>query len=183
MSARLEKSAGDPASDADVVAAARTGDMPALGILYGRYASALLATAYRLLYSREDAEDVVHDVFARLPEALRKFREPGNLPAWLKRVTVRVALSRQRADAARPSGALDDQIAARSHDLHAAMSLRQAVAELNPALRAVLVLKEIEGFSHSEVADLLDISVGTSEVRLHRAMRALRTSLEQREGS
>lgn len=72
-------------------------------------------------------------------------------------------------------------MAAVSYDIHAAMSLHRAVAELNPALRAVLVLKEIEGFSHAEIGDLLDISVGASEVRLHRALRALRVSLEQGE--
>ena len=54
--------------------------------------------------------------------------------------------------------------------------------QLSPSLRAVLVLKEIEGFSHAEVASLLDISIGASEVRLHRAVQALRTLLTQGEG-
>ena len=52
---------------------------------------------------------------------------------------------------------------------------------LTPSLRAVLVLKEIEGFSHAEVARLLDISVGASEVRLHRAIQALRAALTRGE--
>ncbi|HJQ21399.1 MAG TPA: RNA polymerase sigma factor [Gemmatimonadaceae bacterium] len=167
-------------TDRELAAAASTGDMRALGALYERYAPAMLATAYRLLLRRQDAEDVVHDTFVRLPEALRRYRD-GNLGAWLRKVTVRMALSARRSDANRAIVTLDEHLTYGSGDPTARVALEQALAVLNPALRAVLVLKEIEGFSHAEIAELLDISEGSSQVRLHRALRALRAHLEKGE--
>ena len=161
----------------EVIAAARGGSSAALGELYDRHARDLLAVAYRLLQSREDAEDVVHDVFVGLPELLRKYEERGQFAAWLKKVTARVALARIRE--AKQGATVDEvphlQVAA--PDIEGAVSLEAALRQLTPGLRAVLVLKEIEGFSHSEVAQMLDISVGASEVRLHRAIQALRAML------
>jgi len=167
---------------ADLIAAARDGDSGALGDLYDRHARELLATAYRLLQSREDAEDVVHDVFVGLPELLRKYEERGAFAAWLKKVTARVALARLRENEKHAAESLDGlagHIHAPRRDPATSVSLETALQKLSPALRAVLVLKEIEGFSHAEVARLLDISVGASEVRLHRAIQALRVELMQ----
>jgi RNA polymerase sigma-70 factor (ECF subfamily) len=161
-------------SDAELAAATRSGDMRALAGLYHRYAQTLMAVAYRLLQSREDAEDVLHDVFVGLPEALRKYDERGRLEPWLKRVTARVALSRLRSE--RFVQEIDHQVAARAGGPSAEerITLDNAVAALSPSLRTVLVLKEIEGFSHAEIAGMLGISKGASEVRLHRAVAALK---------
>src|SRR5882672_8301865 len=90
----------DDNSDAELVAAMRAGDTLALATLYTRYSARLIAVAYRLLFSAQDAEDVLHDVFVGLPEALRHYDERGTLEAWLKRVTARVALTRLRHEAA-----------------------------------------------------------------------------------
>jgi len=161
----------------ELITAARGGSSDALGALYDRFARDLLGVAYRLLQSKEDAEDVVHDVFVGLPELLRKYEERGQFGAWLKKVAARVALARIR-ETARTEPA--DEMKLRRiepRDLEGAISLEAALRKLTPGLRAVLVLKEIEGFSHAEVAQMLDISVGASEVRLHRAIQALRTML------
>ena len=167
-------------SDAELVALVVSGDLTALGALYDRHVPILMAVAYRLLMSKADAEDVVHDVFVGLPEALRRYEERGALASWLKRVTVRVALSRLRREEVRAVQALDGSIAAPSRDTAAAIDLEAAMATLPPSLRAVLVLKEIEGYSHAEIADTVGISVAASKVRLHRALRALRHLLEER---
>ena len=165
-------------ADAVVASLVARGDSAALGVLYDRFAPVLLAVAYRLLMSRADAEDVVHDVFVGLPEALRRYQERGQLASWLKRVTVRVALSRLRRDDGRGEQRLEEDLGAVSRDRDAAIDLGAAVARLAPSLRAVLVLKEIEGYSHAEIAEMVGISVPASKVRLHRALRALRTMLE-----
>ncbi len=96
-------------SDARLAADAARGHPDALAGLYSRYASMLLATAYRLLQNREDAEDVVHDVFVGLPEALRRYRECGTLAAWLRTITARAALMRLREQTARPHVELDGE--------------------------------------------------------------------------
>lgn len=167
-------------TDAEIVALVARGDREALGTLYDRHAATLLGVAYRLLMSRTEAEDVVHDVFIGLPEALRRYEEPGALIGWLKRVTVRVALTRMRHDNVRATQNLSTSISAPPRDHDAAIDLDEAVARLAPSLRAVLVLKEIDGYSHAEIAEMIGISTTASKVRLHRALRALRLSLEDR---
>ena len=168
------------ATDLRLVARVRAGEPDALGDLYNRYARPLLGLAERLLGPGQDAEDVLHDVFLGLPEALRQYAEQGNLEGWLKRVTARVALNRLRSHRRRNEFSLvaAQQTHARAAHPLDAMALRDALAQLPESLRAVFVLKEVEGFSHGEVADLLHISRGASEVRLHRAIRSLRQLLE-----
>jgi RNA polymerase sigma-70 factor (ECF subfamily) len=159
-------------------AAEQLGDAPdRIEELYRRHASALMAVAYRLLMSQADAEDVVHDLFVGLPEALRRYEERGSMESWLKRIVVRLSLSKLRV---RREVALDavQELALVQHDPTERVALQRAMAQLSPSLRAVLVLKEVEGFSHAEIATMLGISVGASEVRLHRALRQLRNMLE-----
>ena len=168
------------ADEADVVAQARAGSPAALATLYEAHASGLLAIAYRLLGSRDDAEDVVHDVFVGLPEALRRYEERGSFAAWLRTIAARLALARLREETSRPTVDLHEtQRPALAHSSDASLTLERALKDLSPSLRAVLVLKEIEGFSHAEIAAMLNISVGASEVRLHRALNALRATLNK----
>lgn len=157
---------------------ARTGEPGALAALYQDHGATLYRLAYRLTGTREDAEDVVHDVFVGLPEALQRYEERGSFVGWLKRVTARVALMRLRSGKRRREVALDD--AAGQPEVHDSenIALRAAVDALPDPLRAVLVLKEVEGYSHAEVGELLGISTGASRVRLNRAMRRLRKTLE-----
>jgi RNA polymerase sigma-70 factor, ECF subfamily len=178
-------SSAAPLTDEQAIAAARRGDPAGLASLYQRHGRALFAIAYRLLQSREDAEDVVHDVFVGLPEALRHYEERGALLSWLRKLSARVALARLRKANTHPTAAIgaDQHLFAPSSDPHTTLTLEHALRDLSPPLRAVLVLKEIEGFSHREIAVVLDISVGASEVRLHRALRALRAVLTEGEKS
>jgi RNA polymerase sigma-70 factor, ECF subfamily len=165
-------------SPQDVVTAARRGEGAALAALYREHGVAAFRLAYHLTGTREDAEDVVHDVFVGLPEALRRYEERGRLESWLKRVVARVALMRLRQRGRRREVALDavaDHPSPEASTDHA--TLRDAVAALPDALRAVLVLKEIEGYSHAEVGALLGISAGASRARLLRAITRLRRTL------
>jgi len=158
---------------------ARTGDREALASLYRTHGAVLYRLAYRLTGTPQDAEDVVHDVFVGLPEALARYEERGKLTSWLKRVTARVALVRLRARTRRREVGIEATLPTAAPPLDSAsMALRAAVDALPDPLRAVLVLKEIEGYSHAEVGELLGISAGASRVRLNRAMRRLRTTLE-----
>lgn len=183
MALPREKPDGSAPSDAALIEEIRKGDTDALGALYERHAGLLLAVAFRLLQSVADAEDVVHDVFVGLPEALRRYQERGALVPWLRKITARVALAKTREANRHESVSLADagELEQRQRDIHGVITLEQAMQQLSPSLRAVLVLKEIEGFSHAEVAALLEISVGASEVRLHRAVQALRSLLTQGE--
>jgi RNA polymerase sigma-70 factor, ECF subfamily len=172
----------DPSTDQHLARRTRDGSMDALGALYERHAPMLHRLAYGLLGSAEDAEDLVQDLFVGLPEALRRYEERGRLDGWLRTVAARMALMRIRArnrtqpltpDASAPrTSPPEDRLAAR-------VTLDAALSGLSDTLRVVFVLKEVEGYSHAEIADMLGIREGTSEVRLHRATRALRTLLRR----
>jgi len=161
------------------IEALRAGRPDALAALYREHGAALYRLAYRLTGSRHDAEDVVHDMFVGLPEALRRYEERGELAAWLKRVAARVALMRLRSRKRRREVGLD--AAEPRTDPPSGtdgIALQTAVDALPDRLRVVLVLKEIEGYSHAEIGDLLGISAVASRVRLNRALRRLRKALE-----
>lgn len=167
MAIPLEPSPSDPRDHSAVIAE-----------LYGRYGADLFRLAYRLTGTKEDAEDVVHDVFVGLPEKLERYEERGRLDAWLRRVTARVALMRLRSGRRRPAIRLENvDMPAASEE--PSIDLQAAVDALPVTLRSVLVLKEIEGYSHTEIADMLGISAVTSRVRLLRAMRKLRRILRE----
>jgi len=158
---------------------ARHGDPAALSVLYDEFGARLYRLAYRVTGSREDAEDVLQDVFVGLPEALGRYDERGQLGAWMKRVTLRVALMRLRSSNRRREVRLDAAADIPAHDSDAAATadVQGAIDALPDRLRLVLVLKELEGYSHSEVAEALGITVGASRVRLLRALKVLRRRL------
>jgi RNA polymerase sigma-70 factor (ECF subfamily) len=170
-----------PPSLPELVRDARNGSPEALGALYDAFGTGLFRLAYRLTGTREDAEDVVHDVFVGLPEALTRYDERGRLGAWLGRVTARVALMRQRRTRRRREVGLDDaaevpaRVAAQGDDA----ALWAALDALPAGQRAVLVLKEMEGYTHTEIAETLGISQVTSRVRLLRALRHMRQQFKE----
>jgi len=178
MPTRSPSTSAPTSPDADDVARLRAGDPSALGTLYLRVGQTLATLARRLTGSREEAQDVLHDVFLGLPEALRHYEERGKFDAWLRLVTARTALVRMRSQRRRrlrvphspaahpPTTRPIDQIA-----------LADALDELGAPLRQVVVLKMIEGYSHAEIGELLGISSRASEQRLHRALEFLRRRL------
>ena len=170
-----------PTFDPDLIPRVRRGDPAALTAIYRAFGGELLALARRLTGSDADAEDVLHDLIVGLPEAMRSYDERGKLRAWLKQVVVRMCLMRLRAARRRRETGLDTlgQLpaqAASPGDVTAAIEL--ALRELSAPIRAVIVLRFVEGFSHREIAESLGISINASEARLSRGIVALRRRLE-----
>lgn len=155
-------------------------------MLYAAHGADVLGTAYRILGNRADAEDTLQDVFVGLPEALGRYREEGKLGPWLRRLTARAALMRLRRS--RRETTFSRAIDRPTHEGAGAAALdrlavRDALDRLPDTLRQVFLLKEIEGFSHDEIGEMLGISPGASGVRLHRAWRAVRALLGPQEGA
>jgi RNA polymerase sigma-70 factor (ECF subfamily) len=180
MVMRLVPAAESPA-DPELVPKLRRGDTGALTAIYLSHGAELLALATRLLGSSADGEDVLHDLIVGLPEAMRSYDERGKLRAWLKQVVVRMCLMRLRSARRRNETELDSVAlpparATRVSDTADAIEI--ALRELSPAIRAVVVLRLVEGFSHREIAESLGISINASEARLSRGIAALRRRLE-----
>jgi RNA polymerase sigma-70 factor, ECF subfamily len=166
---------------ADLLSAARDGSLDALGELYRRHSVLVHSAAWRLLGSREDAEDVLQDVFVGLPRALRSYREQGRFEAWLKRLAVRMALMRLRAQRRKreePLESVEERSSREPQHPVDRIAARRAVARLPDPLRTVFILREVEGYSHAEIAALLDITAINSATRLSRAWTMLRREID-----
>lgn len=167
-------------AEADLLARVHRGERAALAVLFERHSPAVYRVAYRLLRCREDAEELVQDVFVGLRTALGRYEERGSFSNWLRQLTARAALQRLRSERRREATA----VAAASEPEGAAcdpalrMTLDRSVGQLPDGLRSVFVLRLVEGYSHTEIAGMLGISVGASKVRLHRAIKRLQSSLK-----
>lgn len=168
-------------AESDLLAMVRAGDPDALAELYARHAGTLLRTAYHVSGSAADAEDAVHDLFVGLPELLRRYDERGRLGAWLRAVVIRVVLANTRRESRRERLAHGEGLArgpASQEHQWEAVDLARAIASLPLELRRVFALRQLEGYSHNEIAELLEITPGASRVRYLRAIRRLRAVLE-----
>ena len=174
-------SSHDRTKDADWIDAARAGSLDALGELYRRHADGVHALAFRITLSRDDAADVLQELFVGLPRALRSYREHGRFDSWLKQVTVRMCLMHMRRKQRKREDSLDDPgllpQSGAAPDALDRIALERAMATLPVQLRTVFVLKEIEGYTHVEIGELLQISSANSATRLSRAWAILRKEL------
>lgn len=169
----------DPSGATELLERVRAGSTDALGELYRIHAEMVYGLAYRTTGSREEAEEVLQDVFVGLSRALRNYREQGRFESWLKRLVVRTALMRMRSVRRKREVPLEARIeepetsVAHVRPLDRIM-VQRALERLPDSLRVVFVLKEIEGFSHADIARMLGISSGNSATRLSRAWALLR---------
>jgi RNA polymerase sigma-70 factor, ECF subfamily len=178
------RAAALPRADAEPLrarlAALARGEIHELSTLYQEYGDLVYRTARRLTGNRADAEDVTQEVFVRLPVSAAGFcGESDQFPAWLRRVAVRASLMRMRGGRRRREVDVEGVAAlvtAPDRTLDR-LSLETALAQLSLEHRTVFLLKEVEGYDHAEIAELVGITVRNSEVRLHRARRQLRELL------
>jgi RNA polymerase sigma-70 factor (ECF subfamily) len=130
-----------------------------------------------------DADEVTQDVFVRAWERLSSYRGEAAFGTWLHRLAVNVALN-WRKTAARRHGWIDhevelDAVAGRRESGAERMDLEQAIGRLPSGARQVFVLHDVEGFRHEEIAEMLDVTTGTTKAQLHRARMLLRGHLER----
>jgi RNA polymerase sigma-70 factor (ECF subfamily) len=174
-------STDDRLTEDELLSHARRGLPSALGALYEAHGGSLLRLGARITGSMADAEDLLHDLFVGLPELLSRYEERSQLDAWLRGVMARMALGRVRQGKRRERLTYDAGVGERSDcrsDPWNALDLDRAIAALPDRTRIAFVLRQIEGYSHDEIARLLGISSGASRVRHLRALRQLRALLE-----
>jgi len=175
-----------PPREADhaLVRAAAGGDVAAFEALYRQHHRRVFAVLRRLCGHEARAEDLLQEAFVRAWQALPAFRYESAFGTWLHRLAVNTALmeirsrsggeDRETDDAALEHQALGDSA---GHRTALGMDLERAVATLPPRARAVLVLHDVEGWKHEEIAAELGMAVGSSKAQLHRARSLLRTRL------
>lgn len=167
-----------------LLAACRRGEEAAQFQLYNQLSYLLMGVCLRYCPSRAEAEDALQNTFVKIFTRLDQYRGDGPFEAWARRIAVHTALHAAEQHRLRhPTGAgpaeLDEHAAGlpspepSALDTLAATDLLRHLAELPPGYRTVLNLYAIEGYSHSEIAQLLGISEGTSKSQLARARQLL----------
>ena len=150
---------------------------------YGRF---LYGLAYRLCGNHQDAQDLVQEVLLRVRRGLISYR-PGNFEGWLSRITTNTFLDRIRRQKRRPTVPLPpdpDRILAGSPDVESQAAsenlpdyLQDLLLQLAPEYRVAVVLADVIGYSYHEIADILDVPLGTVRSRIHRGRGRLREAL------
>ena len=172
----------------ELVAAAKEGDNRAFEELVRQTYADTYTLAFRLVGDEEDARDVVQETYLRAHKGLKKFRGDAQLSTWLHRITANCANTylgrrgRHRHDQLSDDFEMADVEPRHDPALQADMgdlrsSLVNALMDLPPKLRTVVVLRDIYDLSHDAIAEELDISESAAKVRLHRARKQLRETL------
>jgi RNA polymerase sigma-70 factor (ECF subfamily) len=167
-------------TDGELIAGVLRKEEPAFRTLYRRHTPHLLPLVLRMLDGREaDAEDVIQETWIAATRSLEGFRGDAAFRTWL----TGIAINRCRA-VLRSGGrwtALGDETpipATRPVSIGERIDLERAIALLAPGYRAVLMLHDVEGYTHEEIGRMLDVAPGTSKAQLHHARKALRALLE-----
>ena len=165
-----------------IVDAAARGDHDAFTLLAERSADRLFATATLILRDRSLAQDAVQEALVRAWRDLPRLRDRSRWDAWLRRLTVHACYDEARRRRRRPTLSLlpehDEPVADATGHIADQDRLERAFVRLSAEHRAAIVLHHYQDLPLAEIADALDIPVGTAKSRLHHARLALRSALE-----
>jgi len=185
----------DSWDDAKLLSLLRQGNEDAFRALVQKYQARLFRTAYGITYNKEESAEIVQEVFLKVWENLHSFREESKLSTWLYRITVNLCLNWKRTWKRRfrhyhqpienPDGSEIPELTNDEEHPESALQkkeqekiLWEKIGELPEDARAILVLKECEGLSYDEIADLLKIKKGTVSSRLFYARQRLKELLK-----
>jgi len=172
-----------PGNDRAVIARALVGDPAAERELYDRHVDRVYRLVYRMAGDAELAREFTQDAFVRAFDRLATFRGESSFSTWLGSIAISVTLTGLRQRKRRWDREQDLEVAEPVAAVKPALEpdlrrkLFEAIDNLPDGYRAVLVLHELEGYTHEEVGALLGIDPGTSKAQLFRARAKLRTAL------
>lgn len=183
--------------DATLIRQTLAGDRSAYGNLVRKYQDRVFNVVYRLVNHVEDARDITQDAFINAFESLKRFHGEAQFYTWLYRIAINAAISKQRkrretvslqqrgsGDVAIPEP-IDETFDHRPGDAlerqETLQRIETALRQVSDEFRMVLILRDLDGMSYEEIADALNLPIGTVRSRLHRARLELRTILEKAE--
>lgn len=151
-------------------------------LLYDRYKDAMYTILYRMLDHEDDAADALQEAFVEVFRSLEKYRRLSSLGAWIKVIVIRAGLAQQRAkkiDFEPITDRLPEEQSLAWDENMTGEYLHVAIRQLSPGYRNVFLLIEVEGYSHKEAAELLQITEGTSKSQLFNAKKILQQKLKK----
>lgn len=172
-------------SDEKLIAECKKGNPQSQRMLYTQYASKMMSVCYRYVNNKEIAQDILQDAFVKVFTKLDTYTGKGSFAGWVRRIFVTTSLEYLRKnDLMRFSTSIDEHSNIEDEDNVSAMSkltadeLLKCIANLPSGYRTVFNLYAIEGYSHSEIASLLNIKEKTSQSQLLRARKILQKDVE-----
>ncbi len=170
--------------DEEIVLRVQSGDTESFGVLVERYEKKLLRYGRKFLSDRADVEDMVQDVFVRAYQNIKGFQKGGRFSPWIYRIAHNAFVNQLKKKSRQPFSFVDfdtvlshpvyDDPAPREREAQEIKKmLDRGLEELAPKYREALVLHYIEDFSYKEIADVLEIPIGTVGVRVKRGRDAL----------
>lgn len=173
-------------TDAELVAAASSGDVDAFAMLSRRYRDAYTRFAIRMVGNRDEAEDVLQSAFIRAFRALRSCRDPARFSAWLYRIVANECRTYVVRRARRERRIVRDEVAFEAAGVDPAVDAREtledveyALAQLDVDQREAFLMKHVEDLSYEEMADITGVGVSALKMRVKRACARLRELLEE----
>lgn len=165
----------------NLVERARSGDRLAMSRLYEAHARRVYSVVRRLAGDDHLAEDLSQEAWIRAFEKLHLFRGDASFGTWMYRLATNVALNRLRRRGRRPDveaeAELPTSVRAPDDGILTRRALSGALDRLAPGYRQVLVLHDVEGWTHQEIAEELNVTAGTSKSQLHKARARMRDLL------
>lgn len=168
--------------DEHIIEEAAQGDVRAFERIYREYFRFVSNVALRVVRTREDAQEVVQEVFMTVYRNLKGFRHESSLKTWMYRVTINCAInySKKMAKDRNRKAELTETISGDISDLHTNLEkehnervVQSLLAALNPQQKACIVLRSIEGLSYQEIAETLKIPINTVRSRIKRARETM----------
>ena len=185
----------EPEDDRNLVDRAKHGDREAFATLVRRHQARAFNVAYQMVRNREDALDISQEAFARAYTSLPTFKGEASFATWLHRIVINLAIDSLRRRRVTGTASYDDTRAvSEAHEAELSTPddpataleskqvralLARGIAELPPAQRAVLVLREVEGMTYEEISRAIGCSLGTVMSRLFYARRRLQQVLKK----
>ncbi len=171
------------AEELSLITACQQGNKVAYEKIYRKYSPKMFGVSLRYMSNKDEAEDVLQESFVKVFRYINKYTFIGSFEGWIRKIVVNTALNHLR-DHARHKNHLEisDTMPETSdlsvdYDSFSVEYMLKALQKLPPGYRTVFNLYEIEGYSHNEISDLLNISVSTSKSQLLKAKRYLQTKL------
>lgn len=166
--------------DEQLVAKAREGDEDAVHALYRRHSARVYSVVRRLAGDDSLAEDWAQETWIRALRSLGEFRGESRFATWLHRIAVNSALHARRGYSrriGREAPLLDGSATTPNRDTLLRVRLERAIARLPDGMRRVLVLHDVEGYTHHEIGEMLGIAEGTCKSQLFKARARMRLLL------
>lgn len=179
----------------DLITRSQNGDIDAFEELVAKYERKVYAIAYRFMGNPEDAGDLTQEAFLKAYQSIKSFRQEASFSTWICRIVSNVCRDQLRKNKRQSQNSLDEDVWLEEGTVQKQLKdqrptpdevyeskelkeyLQGLINNLNPEYKMVVILRDIQGYSYEEIAQILDCSLGTVKSRLNRARKALRDQI------